>query len=99
LFSLSHTISQSAELVFFSHKLPECSSHPRRFPSPSNPRCGGYPPRGAPSLREPDRLGVCLWLHRYIGDDLEQVASYEAERADAGLSQKLYDLRTKAGLT
>jgi hypothetical protein len=34
----------------------------------------------------------------YIGDDSEQVASYKEELADAELAQKLYDLRTKAGL-
>ena len=37
--------------------------------------------------------------NRYIGDDPEQVASYEEELADAELAQKLYDLRTEAGLT
>ena len=36
---------------------------------------------------------------RYIGNDPEQVASLEEELADAELAQKLYDLRTKAGLT
>jgi hypothetical protein len=35
----------------------------------------------------------------YISNDPEQVASYEAELADAELAQKLYNLRAKAGLT
>jgi len=35
----------------------------------------------------------------YIGDDPEQVASYEEELADAELAQKLYELRTKSCLT
>ena len=35
----------------------------------------------------------------YISDDPEQVASYEEELADAELTHKLYDLRTKSGLT
>jgi len=36
---------------------------------------------------------------RYIGENLEQVAAYEEELANAELAQKLYDLRTKSGLT
>jgi hypothetical protein len=35
----------------------------------------------------------------YISNDPEEVASYEAELADAELAQKLYNLRAKAGLT
>ncbi|MGH8060291.1 MAG: helix-turn-helix transcriptional regulator [Candidatus Entotheonellia bacterium] len=37
--------------------------------------------------------------HRYIGDNPEQIAAYEEELANAELAQKIYDLRTKAGLT
>jgi DNA-binding XRE family transcriptional regulator len=37
--------------------------------------------------------------HRYIGANPEQVAAYEEELANAELAQKIYDLRTKAGLT
>lgn len=37
--------------------------------------------------------------NRYIGDDPEQVASYEEELAYGELARKLYALRTKAGLT
>jgi DNA-binding XRE family transcriptional regulator len=36
---------------------------------------------------------------RYIGEDPKQVAAYEEELANAELAQKIYDLRTKAGLT
>ena len=36
---------------------------------------------------------------RYIGQNLEQVAAYEEELANAELARKIYDLRTKAGLT
>jgi DNA-binding XRE family transcriptional regulator len=36
---------------------------------------------------------------RYIGENPEQVAAYEEELANAELAQKIYDLRTKAGLT
>jgi DNA-binding XRE family transcriptional regulator len=35
----------------------------------------------------------------YIGENPEQVAAYEEELANAELAQKIYDLRTKAGLT
>jgi DNA-binding XRE family transcriptional regulator len=37
-------------------------------------------------------------FNRYIGDNPEQVAAYEEELANAELAQKIYDLRTKAGL-
>jgi DNA-binding XRE family transcriptional regulator len=37
--------------------------------------------------------------NRYIGDKPEQVAAYDEELANAELAQKIYDLRTKAGLT
>lgn len=37
--------------------------------------------------------------NRYIGDNPEQVAAYEEELANAELARKIYDLRTKAGLT
>jgi DNA-binding XRE family transcriptional regulator len=37
--------------------------------------------------------------HRYIGENPEQVAAYEEELANAELARKIYDLRTKAGLT
>ena|SRR5262245_14496920 len=36
---------------------------------------------------------------RYIDENPEQVAAYEEELANAELAQKIYDLRTKAGLT
>ena len=36
---------------------------------------------------------------RYIGENPEQVAAYEEELANAELARKIYDLRTKAGLT
>jgi DNA-binding XRE family transcriptional regulator len=36
---------------------------------------------------------------RYIGKNPEQVAAYEEELANSELAQKIYDLRTKAGLT
>jgi DNA-binding XRE family transcriptional regulator len=36
---------------------------------------------------------------RYIGENPDQVAAYEEELANAELAQKIYDLRTKAGLT
>ena len=37
--------------------------------------------------------------HRYIGEKPEQVAAYEEELANAELARKIYDLRTKTGLT
>jgi DNA-binding XRE family transcriptional regulator len=36
---------------------------------------------------------------RYIGNNPEQVATYEEELANAELARNIYDLRTKAGLT
>lgn len=36
---------------------------------------------------------------RYIGDDAEQRATFEEELANADVAQKIYDLRTKAGLS
>lgn len=36
---------------------------------------------------------------RYIGDDAEQRAMFEEELANADVAQKIYDLRTKAGLS
>ena len=36
---------------------------------------------------------------RYIGDDPEQQAAFEEELANAEVAQKIYDLRTKAGLS
>jgi DNA-binding XRE family transcriptional regulator len=36
---------------------------------------------------------------RYIGNNPDLVAAYEGELANAELAQKIYDLRTKAGLT
>jgi DNA-binding XRE family transcriptional regulator len=37
--------------------------------------------------------------NRYISGKPEQVAAYDEELANAELAQKIYDLRTKAGLT
>ena len=36
---------------------------------------------------------------RYIGDDPAQRATFEEELANAEVAQKIYDLRTKAGLS
>lgn len=36
---------------------------------------------------------------RYIGERPQQMAAYDEELANAELAQKIYDLRTKAGLT
>jgi DNA-binding XRE family transcriptional regulator len=36
---------------------------------------------------------------RYIGKNPEQVTAYEEELANAEVARKIYDLRTKAGLT
>lgn len=36
---------------------------------------------------------------RYIGNDPEQRAAFEEELANAEVAQKIYDLRTKAGLS
>src|SRR6266498_1807417 len=36
---------------------------------------------------------------KYIGDDPEQVASYEQELINIEVAKQLYDLRTKAGLS
>jgi len=36
---------------------------------------------------------------RYIGDDPERLASIEQEEANLDVAQKVYDLRTEAGLT
>ena len=36
---------------------------------------------------------------RYVGDDKAKAEVFEAELADADVARKLYDLRTKAGLT
>lgn len=37
--------------------------------------------------------------NRYIGNKPERVASFEEELANAEVARKIYDLRTKAGLT
>lgn len=36
---------------------------------------------------------------RFIGDDPKRVASFEQELVNADAAKKIYDLRTKAGLT
>lgn len=36
---------------------------------------------------------------RYIGENHEQVAAYEEELANAEVARKIYELRTRAGLT
>ncbi|HEV8717179.1 MAG TPA: XRE family transcriptional regulator [Candidatus Binatia bacterium] len=36
---------------------------------------------------------------RYIGNNPERIASFEEELANAELARKIYNLRTKAGLT
>jgi ribosome-binding protein aMBF1 (putative translation factor) len=36
---------------------------------------------------------------RYIGDDPDQQAAFEAELANAQVAQKIHDLRTQAGLS
>lgn len=36
---------------------------------------------------------------RYIGNKPERAASFEEELANADIARKIYDLRTKAGLT
>ena len=37
--------------------------------------------------------------NRYIGDNPQRVASFAEELANAEVARKIYDLRTKAGLT
>jgi transcriptional regulator with XRE-family HTH domain len=36
---------------------------------------------------------------RYIGDDPERIESFEEELLNAEIARKIYDLRTKAGLS
>ncbi len=36
---------------------------------------------------------------RYVGDDKAKAEAFEAELANADVARKIYDLRTKAGLT
>ena len=36
---------------------------------------------------------------RYVSDDLERMASYEEQLANAEVARKIFDLRAKAGLT
>ena len=36
---------------------------------------------------------------RYVGDDQAKAEAFEAEMANADVARKIYDLRTKAGLT
>lgn len=36
---------------------------------------------------------------RYIGNNPKRIASFEAELANADVARKIYDLRTKAGLS
>ncbi len=43
--------------------------------------------------------GVQFLYDRYIGDDPEQRAVYEEHLANAEIAQKIYDLRTAAGLS
>lgn len=43
--------------------------------------------------------GLQALYDRYVADDPEMMAEYERSAADADVAQKIYDLRTGAGLT
>lgn len=54
--------------------------------------------RDAPS-RQGSSDALRFLQDRYIGDDPERVASYEAALANAEVARDVYHLRTEAGLT
>lgn len=53
------------------------------------------PPASAPKSSDALRF----LRDRYVGDDPERVASYEAAVANAEIARDIYQLRTEAGLT
>ena len=51
------------------------------------------------SPRQP-RSASLRYLHKkFVGDDPERLESLEAERVNADIAQKIYDMRTAANLT
>lgn len=51
-------------------------------------------------LKKSQRSAALRYLHReLIGDDPARLESLEAERVNADSAQKIYDMRTAAGLT
>lgn len=53
----------------------------------------------ATKRREPTSDGLEILYRRYIEGDPEMAAMVEEEYANAEVAQKIYDLRTQAGLT
>ena len=50
--------------------------------------------------KKPPRSAALRYLHReLIGDDPARLESLEAERVNADIAQKIFDLRTQARLT
>ena len=43
--------------------------------------------------------GVAFLYDRYVGNDPQQIAAYEHEVLNAEIAQKIFDLRTEAGLS
>ena len=51
------------------------------------------------TARKPTSDGIEILYRRYVKGDPERLASIEEEYANAEVAQKIYDLRTQAGLT
>lgn len=49
--------------------------------------------------KKPTSNAVEILHRRYVGDNAERQASLEAERKEAEIARKIYDLRKEAGLT
>ncbi len=51
------------------------------------------------TARKPTSDGIEILYRRYVKGDPERLASIEEEYANAEVAQKIYDVRTQAGLT
>lgn len=56
-------------------------------------------PRTPPASSPKSSDALCFLRDRYVGDDPERVASYEAAVANAEIARDIHQLRNQAGLT
>ena len=49
--------------------------------------------------RKFESSAVQFLYHRYVGNDPEQIEAYEQETLNADIARKIFELRTKAGLS
>lgn len=52
-----------------------------------------------PKRRNLESSGARFLYDRYVGNDPEQIAAYEHEVLNAEIARKIFDMRTKAGLS